>query len=175
MQAGAQQKRWERTRMLLPFQVSGVSLCSTVTVLTLSATSDSYTRVYVCTLCRTESWNINLPLHCNVILFYHCPPQLEMLQHSCFLPAAFQRVPGLHSLWPLGWPAVSVTISQLHVVLQRSSSVLTTVFSTFWKATTLYTVKNEGKEELNTCHWNDCEHFVFISYCGRKGGNRYRR
>lgn len=91
MQAGAQQKRWERTRMLLPFQVSGVSLCSTVTVLTLSATSDSYTRVYVCTLCRTESWNINLPLHCNVILFYHCPSQWRdvtaFLLPPCSIPA----------------------------------------------------------------------------------------
>lgn len=35
----------------------------------------------------------------------------------CCLPAAFQRVSSLHSFWPLWWPPVPVTISQLYVGL----------------------------------------------------------
>lgn len=35
----------------------------------------------------------------------------------CCLPAAFQRVSSLHSFWPLRWPPVPVTVSQLYVGL----------------------------------------------------------
>lgn len=91
-----------------------------------------------------------LILHCSVIKSYFTIVlYLEMLQLSCFFPAAFQHVSSLHSFWPLRWPPVSVTFSQLYVVFQCTSSLLPTVFSTFWKATTLYAIKNvEEKKEI---------------------------
>lgn len=63
--------------------------------LNASLSATSYLNAYLCVhmLCRVESWNINLTLLGNEILFYHCPLFRNVTAFSlfsCSIPACFQ-------------------------------------------------------------------------------------
>ncbi|XP_019377141.1 PREDICTED: transmembrane protein 255A isoform X3 [Gavialis gangeticus] len=61
----------------------------------------------------------------------HLPPYSAYDFQSCLCSAAFQCVSSLHSFWAFRRPPVDVTISKLHVVFQCSSSLFSSILSTF--------------------------------------------
>ena len=58
---------------------------------------------------------------------------------------AFQCLSILPSLWTFWWAPVCLTFAQLHVVLECSTPLLSTLLSAFWEATPLQPLKRNAR------------------------------
>lgn len=80
----------------------------------------------------------------------------------CFHYTAFRCLSILPSLWTFWWAPVCLSFAQLHVVLQRTTPLFSTLLPAFWKATTLQPLKRNACQ-LSGLLW--LLHFCFSELC----------